>query len=139
MLNTDWLNYLSKNTLLRPVIIFLILIGFIISYCKLSRSLIEPMECNVKQCPKTFNQTVLDTIHQTSNGIDLLREQLNNYNIKPIRKRLLKIQQSINNNTEELKAIASQAMDDTNASINLDVRGDGNVYDLDGNPLYSEV
>jgi hypothetical protein len=130
------MNTLSKNLLF--IIIFLLMLGGLYVY-NLNNvvKVIEYMDNNTDDC-SGIDQRALKTIHKNTKDINKLREHLDKININDIQLKIDNVDSLIKNNTDSLKGIIDQHRSNASDNLNMDVKGDGSVYDEDGKLLYQE-
>jgi hypothetical protein len=130
------MNTLSKNLLF--IIIFLLMLGGLYVYnLNTTNKVIEYMDNNADDC-SGIDQRALKTIHENTKDINTLREHLDKININDIQLKIDNVDSLIKNNTDSLKGIIDQHRSNASDNLNMDVKGDGSVYDEDGKLLYQE-
>lgn len=131
------MNVVRKNLIF--IVIFLLSLGCLYVYYNLNteNKVIEYMDNNDDDC-SGIDKRALKTIHENTKDINKLREHLDKINIDNIQLKINNVDTLIKNNTDSLKGIIDQHRSNASDNLNMDVRGDGSVYDEDGKVIYQE-
>lgn len=85
-----------------------------------------------------LDKSALESVTKNTKHINTLRETISKMNLKELKTKIEGVNNLIDANTDDLKEIADESRKSANQSINMNVKGGGDVYDEDGKLIYKE-
>lgn len=85
-----------------------------------------------------LDKSALESVAKNTKRINTLRETISKMNLKELKTKIESVNNLIDANTDDLKEIADESRKSANQSINMNVKGGGDVYDEDGKLIYKE-